>query len=101
MMVRAGMMRRCGTDCSLARQLSRQRPVRDTFARGFRRGSVLFGGLFGRVAWRSLGSARSIALAWRGFVISGAPHGRLGRIKELFRLHGEPIGDVGLPGESL
>ena len=38
---------------SLVRRQSRQRPVGDTFARGFRRGSVLFGGLFGRVAWRS------------------------------------------------
>ena len=38
---------------SLVRHQSRQRPVGDTFARGFRRGSVLFGGLFGRVAWRS------------------------------------------------
>ena len=36
-----------------------------------------------------------------GLVISGASHGRLGSIKELFRLHGESIGDVGLPGESL
>jgi hypothetical protein len=89
------------TVLSPVRHQSRQRPVDDTFAREFRRGSVLFGGLFGKVAWRSLCSARGIALARRGLVISGASRGRLGSIKELFRLHGESIGDVGLSGESL